>query len=208
MCGTPAVLHALYETNDLHPYVPPTPLQRDIATLIQRRHQVVKNRSAMQISLRHVAGCARSFKQLIKAFQTLIADIDAQLKALMAQVAELDTARARLASISGIGPLISTALAVRLSRVHYASSDARVAALGLDPRPRDSGQMVGRRCWSKHGNAEERRLMYIAAVSAFRTKLWRPVVDKLSQRGFSKIAVHCIIARKLLRIALAVWNFR
>ena len=194
------------ETGGCHPYVPPTALQRNIATLVQRRHQVMKNRTALRLSFSGVADCAKAFKKLLAAFDALLSDIDARLKALVGQDGPLEMGRARLATISGIGALNSTSLAVRLSRVDYANSDALVAALGLDPRPKDSGQFKGRRRLSKRGNPEERRLICMAAVSASHTPTWRPIFAKLLAKGHTKTAAYCIIARKLLRIALAVWK--
>jgi transposase len=194
------------ETAHCHPYAPPTALQRDITTLVQRRHQVMKNRTALRLSFSGISECTKAVNRLLTAFDRLLADIDARLQALVCQDERLAAGRARLATISGIGPLVSTALAVRLSRIDYATSDALVAALGLDPRPKESGQFKGRRHLSKRGNPEERRLICMAAMCACRTTLWRPILEKLLAKGHPKTAAYCIIARKLLRIALAVWK--
>jgi transposase len=196
----------LNETGQCHPYVPPTALQRDIATLVQRRHQVMKNRTALRLSFSGISDCTKAVNQLLAAFDRLLADIDARLQALVRQDERLAAGRARLATISGIGPLVSTALAVRFNRINYANSDALVAALGLDPRPRESGQFKGRRHLSKRGNPEERRLICMAAMCACRTAVWRPILEKLLAKGHPRTAAYCIIARKLLRIALAVWK--
>lgn len=194
------------ETAHCHPYIPPTALQRDITTLVQRRHQVMKNRTALRLSFNGIGDCTKAVKRLLVAFDELLADIDARLQALVSQDERLAAGRARLATISGIGPLVSTALAVRLSRIDYATSDALVAALGLDPRPKESGQFKGRRHLSKRGNPEERRLICMAAMCASRTTIWRPILDRLLAKGHPKTAAYCIIARKLLRISLAIWK--
>ena len=194
------------ESAQCHPYVPPTPTQQRIATLINRRHQVVKQRASVRMSFSDTRECAPQVKALIQAFTTLIAKLDAQIKAAIAQDAALESQRRRLMSIPGIGPLIGAALCMRMSRVDYANSDALVAAIGLDPRPVQSGQYDGVRRLSKRGNAEERRLIYMAALSACRHALWRSMRDRLLDKGLPSTAAYCVIARKILRVALAVWK--
>lgn len=194
------------ETEKCHPYVPLTAQQQMITTLIQRRHQVVKHRASLRMSFTGTMLCAKALAKLMSAFDTLIADIDAQLKALLAADEALNMRCKRLRSIQGIGPLVSAALAMRMSRVRYANSDALVAAVGLDPRPRDSGQYTGTRHLSKRGNPEERRLLYLAAVAACRNPLWKAIKTKLLLKGLPSTAVYCIVARKILRIAFSIWN--
>ncbi|MBK8569415.1 MAG: transposase [Nitrosomonadales bacterium] len=50
------------------------------------------------------------------------------------------------------------ALANNLERVFFHNADAFVVFTGFDPRANDSGNKIGRRCLSKHGPAELRRL--------------------------------------------------
>lgn len=194
------------ETDKSHPYVPMTAQQQAMTTLIQRRHQVVKSRASLRMSFTGTALCDKALSRLIRAFDNLIADIDSQLKALLAADEALKARCENLRSIQGVGPLISAALATRLSRVRYANSDALVAAVGLDPRPRESGQYTGTRHLSKRGNPEERRLLYLAAVCACRNPRWKTIRTALLHKGLPSTAVYCIIARKILRIAFAVWN--
>lgn len=198
--------YVLNEGASLHPYTPPTALQDTLALLIHRRHQFVKQRQSLRMSMAGLSLCKPQFDVLIQSFDALLAELDARITQTIAQDTELQAQRQRLCTICGIGPLVSASLTARLSRIPYANSDAFVAAYGMDPRPRDSGQYVGRRVLSKHGNPEDRRLIYLAAVSACNNPEWLAMRDKLVARGLSKIAAYCVIARKLLRIAFAVWT--
>ena len=148
--------------------------------------------------------CARN--KTLQSLAALIAEIDSELKRLFAAHAALDTRRKHLQSITGIGFLNSVALAHRFDRTEFANSDAVVAAYGLDPRPRDSGNKTGRRYLTKQGNAEDRRLIYLAAQSAVKTRLFKPAYQALLARGLATTQAIIIIARKLLRIAFAVWK--
>lgn len=49
-------------------------------------------------------------------------------------------------------------------------------------------------------------MLYLAAVAACRNPLWKVIQTKLLLKGLPSTAVYCIIARKILRIAFAVWN--
>ncbi|QID19573.1 IS110 family transposase [Nitrogeniibacter mangrovi] len=193
------------ETDELEPYEPPTVLQRSIRTLLHRRHQVVKQRAAMRLSCQHLDVSVRAtFTPLLNAFDQCLRNIDIKLRQMVRSDPTLHQLERNLRTIPGVGPLVGTALALRLSRHPYRNSDALVAALGMDPRPCQSGTSEGVRHLSKQGNGEERRLIYMAAVSACKTAHWRAKFENLLTRGNPTTAALCIIARKLLRIAFAI----
>ncbi|KQU72455.1 MULTISPECIES: IS110 family transposase [unclassified Rhizobacter] len=198
--------YVLNEAHRFHPYTTPSALQDRLHLLIQRRHQIVKQRASMRMSLADLPDCSTPLRTLFAALDAMLARIDALINLSFAGEPQLKAQRKRLRSINGFGPLVSAAVAARLSRVSYANSDAVVAAFGMDPRPRDSGTYQGTRKLSKLGNAEERRLIYCAAMSACRTPLFKAIHDKLLARGLSKIQAYCVIARKLLRIAFCLWR--
>ncbi|MNE23565.1 Transposase [compost metagenome] len=194
------------ETDQVHPFTPPSRAQRGIASLIRRRHLLVKQRAALRQSSRSEPWLQKAIQPLLTGYRCLLAELDEELETLLAQTPDLALQRQRLQSIAGIGPLVSLALSNRLSQTDYRRSDALVAAFGLDPRPRESGTYQGRRKLSKQGHPEDRRLIYLAAQGACRAGLWQTERTQWEARGLSKTAVNCIIARKLLRIAFAVWR--
>ena len=97
-------------------------------------------------------------------------------------------------------------LATLLTRVGFANSDAVVAYSGLDPRPEDSGSKRGKRKLSKKGDPQLRRQLYLCAMAATRSALFRPMYEALKGRGLPSTAALVVLARKLLRIAFAVWK--
>lgn len=194
------------EADQLHAYVPATPSQERVSTLVGRRAQLVKARAALKMSMQREFAKDATYCALMDNFEKMLAHIDGELRRLVAQDAALEARRKLLASIPGVGPLISAVLATRLSRVPYANSDALVAAIGYDPRPRQSGQYMGKRKLSKRGNPEERRLLYMAGVSGSGTAAWQPIYSKMLAKGFTITAARCIIARKILRVAFAIWQ--
>ena len=61
---------------------------------------------------------------------------------------------------------------------------------------------------SKRGPAELRRLLYIAAMAAVRTKLWKPVYGHYRAKGLSTTAALVIIARRIARTAWSVYTHK
>jgi transposase len=198
--------YVLNETAGCHPYVPPPAFYARMHLLIQRRRQVDKQRASLRMSLADFALCQAAVRAADDALKQLLASIDKQIEAEYRAEPELQARRKLLCSILGFGRLVSAAVAARLGRTPYANSDAVVAAYGMDLRVRDSGKFRGQRKLTKQGNAEERRLLYMAAVSACNNPLFHALRDRLLALGRTPIQAHCCIARKLLRIAFAVWS--
>ena len=198
------------EGDRLHPYTVPTAMQRTLRDLLSQRAGVVKHCGAIRQCLQATGGhgntaLKHAHQKALRSLQALIAELTSQLKAIVKADTVLEKKRAALQTIVGVGALNSLALTHRFDRTPFANSDAVVAAYGMDPRPKDSGNKVGRRCLTKQGNAEDRRLIYLAAQSAAKTKIFKPLYQALRAKGFATTEAIVIIARKLLRIAFAVW---
>jgi transposase len=193
-----------HEYRNLHPYQLPTELQVSLDDLIRRRHHLVVSRDAQRQCFAQISCKVRSLKALMRAFDRVIAEIDEQLQNLIAQDPTLATHASQLRTMVGFGPLLSTAMAHAITRRPFKNGDAFIAYIGYDPRVHDSGQLRGKRSLSKRGPAELRRLLFTAAMSACRTKLWRPIYERYRTRGFSTTATLTIIARKLARIAFSI----
>ena len=87
-------------------------------------------------------------------------------------------------------------------------ADAFVAFIGLDPRPDDSGKKTGRRRLSKRGDPELRRLLYVAAMSASRTRAWKPLYQRALARGLSRIEALVTLARHIARTAWSIYTHK
>jgi len=202
-----ARLIARYLANEhmnLHPYRLPTKIQAQIDELVGRRHKVVVAHGALRQSLVGVAQELKAYKKMMRALDSLLEEIDQLLAALIAQDEQLSPIAQRLRTMVGFGPLLSTTMAHALTRHPFKNADAVIAYIGYDPRPRDSGQKRGRRYLSKRGPAEMRRLLFTAAMSASKTKLWRPFYQRYRDRGLPSTAALIVLARKLARIAFSI----
>jgi transposase len=193
-----------HEYEKLHPYRLPTKIQAKLDELVGRRHKVVVAQGALRQSLIEVAKELKSYKKMMSSFEALLKEIDQQLASLIAQDEQLAPKARSLRTMVGFGPLLSTSMAHAITRHPFKHSDAFIAYIGYDPRPRESGQKKGRRYLTKRGPAEMRRLLFTAAMSASKTKLWRPFYQRYRDRGLPSTAALVILARKLARIAFSI----
>ena len=197
-----------HEHTNLYAWTPPTPEQREIDRLIKRRAKLSSLRQALGMSLKGVDGFAAELKALRKRFDQVVARIDQRIKALVDASPDRKQHVTHLRTIYGVGPVVSAALVNTLERVPLKSADAFVAFTGLDPRPDDSGQHRGKRRLSKRGPSELRRLLYLAALSAIKTKTWKPLYEHYRGKGLSSTAVVVILARRIARTAWSMFTYK
>jgi transposase len=191
----------------LHPFVLPRESVQQIDQLLRQRALLVDKRTAVRLALQDCP-IEQPLEQLEEGFSKALDLLDEQLERLIASDAAVHEDRKLLHTVIGLGKQSSALLASLLNRVQFTSADALVAYCGLDPRANDSGAKRGRRTLSKRGSPHLRRAMYLAAFGAARSKALNPVYQALRQRGFATTEAFVILARKLLRVAYAVWTSR
>jgi len=188
----------------LRPYEPPTPNQRHLDKLLRRRGKLTTIRTQLRQIGRSLPGVGNHLRNVIVQIDQLIDQITQR----MGQISRLDAQQAdlmrRLDAIPSVGTVTAIGLANLFQRVPLDSADRAIAFVGLDPRPCDSGKRRGRRKLTKHGPAELRRLLYLAAMSASKIKLWKPFYQRDRQRGLETTEALVILARRLLRTAWAI----
>lgn len=189
------------EHAELHSWEPPTARQELLDGFIGQRAQLVKYRTALRQSSQQRNGMEKTLAPVDKALGVAIAAIDAALRKATRAEPELESHVSRLKALPGVGPLVGIAMVNRLSAKPLRSADAAVAYVGLDPRTCESGTYKGRKKLSKRGDAEMRRLLYVAAMAAARHVAIAPVVAAWRGRGLSAIAAYNVLARKILRAA-------
>lgn len=190
----------------LRPWEPTPGRLVELRELHRARVQLADSCARLTMALEHVATLQEEGQALRAHFRQLMAQIDAKVAELLASDQQLVQGCKRLQTITGVGPQGAAVLATLLTRVGFANSDAVVAYAGLDPRPEDSGSKRGKRRLSKKGDPHLRRQLYLCAMAATRSVLFRPMYEALKGRGLPSTAALVVLARKLLRIAFAVWR--
>jgi len=190
----------------LHAYIAASPQQRALERLLKRRARLVTISGSLKQSLAGLSVLRREATLLMSRVDALIKRIDTLVQMMLRKSAAHWKTFCHLQSIVGIGPLAGAYLTNTFARLPFTKVDAFIAHTGLDPRPDDSGRKIGRRRLSKRGPSELRRLLFNCAMSAARTKLWRPFYEQQRAKGLSSTAALVILARKLARVAFAVFK--
>jgi transposase len=198
--------YAQREAGELRAWAPPSAELRRLDELVRRRGTLVKHLAAIRQSALDCAEMKTSMATLLDEFDTVIETLDSQIAQAAADL-DLDSEDfERITSVPGLGLLSGSVLLGLFQRLADRGADAVIAFLGLDPRPMDSGQKVGQRQLSKRGPAEWRRLLFNAAMSASRTRVWKPYYEHERAKGLSRTAALVVLARKLVRVAFGLFK--
>jgi transposase len=157
-------------------------------------------------SLGTISALKAQRETLLASLKRMSTQFDLLIAKELASVPALAALHRRLMSIVGVGPVVSAQLVACLARLRFRNVRAFIAYTGLDPRPDDSGEHRGARYLSKHGNALLRCLLFNGAMAAVRTKLFNPLYLQLRARGLASTQAIVIVARKLARIAFAIYK--
>jgi transposase len=199
-------LYLVHQKSQLRPWQPPPVALEQLRSLMRCRAQVVKASVKLRMTLQDTPILRKQAQAIAKQFEQTIKSIDQKMKDLVKEDAALLQGAERLRSIQGVGPLGATLLATLLARVPFVNADALVAYTGLDPRPTDSGKKQGVRRLSKRGDPQLRQQMWLCAMSASRCSGFKARYEALKLKGLPTTAAYVVIARKLLRIAFAIWH--
>ena len=191
------------EHDGLREYVPLSDDQRRLRTLVRRRWKLVGMRTQLAESFGSMSELKREVKALLARIDALIA----KLELLIDKQLEGNAGRARIATIKGVGPVVSAVLVADLDAHEFASADAFVAYYGLDPMPNDSGRRRGERKLSKQGQRLGRAMLYNAAMSAVTSTVWKPLYEQCQTRGLKKVQALIVVGRKIARTAWSIHRY-
>ena len=169
--------------------------------LLTLRKSVSTTISKFQQQQRELPSVADHLQALIDSLHEKLKSVDKEIADLIAESATFEAAQ-RFDAIPGFGPVTAAAMTSRLNRKSFSHPEEWVAYLGLDVRVHESGQRKGQLGLSKHGDAELRRLLFLAALANGRCKS-SPFKDQYERelaKGLSKTAALCAVARKLAKV--------
>jgi transposase len=199
---------ALYGLScDLAPYPLKSEMQEEIDQLLLARKGMSQSLCELQARQQELPRAAAALAPAVAALQTQLKAVDGQLASLTQQPALAVVQK--LQQVPGIGPVTATTLVSRLQGRAFNHSDQFVAYSGLDVRVRQSGQQRGELGLSKQGEAELRRLLYLAAQASLRAKdsPFKAQYDRERAKGLSSTAALCAIARKLARLSWSMVTY-
>lgn len=192
------------EARPLPLYPRPTPTLERTQQLLAARRGLSQSLSRLRQQSQELTLAAEFLAPVREQLQQQIQAIDAQLQALAdapEHAAELGTVQ-RLDAVPGIGIVTAAAVNACLQRCVFSHPDQFVAYVGLDITVRESGKKKGKREISQRGDAELRRLLYLAAQSNLRCKQ-SPFKDQYARekaKGLTHTGAVCAVARKLAKV--------
>jgi transposase len=198
--------YAQHERAKLRVWQPPAAPADTLSALLGRRQALVKARERLMQSLAEMPALKSERQTLLASFKRMIGNLELLIRAELARTPEMLALYRRLTGIVGVGKIVAAQLVACLTRLPFTRVASFIAYTGLDPRPDDSGERRGKRRLSKHGPALLRCLLYNAGMSAANSKLFKPLYLALRARGLQSTEAIVILARKLARIAFAVYK--
>ncbi len=181
-------------------------VQEELRRVHARREQVRAMLEAERKRAQVVSPRVRpSVERMIEALEQELGWLDAQSEALVAQDAELQAQEQVLQSAPGVGRVVAQGLLAFLPELGRLGSRPLARLAGLAPVAQESGSSVRRRRRLREGRGAVRRLLYLAALSEVRVDgKWRRVYEGLLERGLSRKAALCAVARRLLCVLNAM----
>jgi transposase len=198
--------YALHEHAKLIAWQPPPAATAKLAQLLQSRERLVHARQIVTQSLAGVSALSAQRCELATFFKRMIQNVELLMRVELAHAPQLAQLHRRLSSIVGVGFIVASELVVALTRLRFERVESFIAYTGLDPRPDDSGLRRGRRRLSKRGPRLLRTLLYNGAMAAAHSKVFKPLYQSLRSRGLHSTEAIVVLARKLARVAFALYR--
>lgn len=185
----------------------------ELRALVVRRRQLIGMLVAETNRHQQAAKVVRhNIVQTIKGLKRGVAEVERELKELLASSPAQQAKATMLEAVPGVGPQLTLTLIAELPELGKLGRRQIASLVGVAPHPHESGKFKGRRMiWGGRGRV--RTMLYMATLSAVRhNPVVRTFYRALLERGKSKKLALVACMRKLLIILNAIvrdsssWN--
>ncbi len=182
-----------------------SPRDRQMATLVQRRRQLIAMIVAEKNRLEHAtSGVRRDLLALVKVLERRVLKLDGCIDSAIAADTKKAETRRRLEGVPCIGPGIARTLIVDLPELGTLGRRQIASLVGIAPFANDSGKKSGHRR-IRAGRSGPRTALYLAAMNASRfNPVLKPMYERLVAAAKPPKVAYIAIARKLLTILNAM----
>jgi transposase len=178
--------------------------QEKMDHLLAARRGITEALARLNQQARELTHAAGPLNEAVAGLRKQQQALDRQIEQATKQEPSL-AAATPIREVPGIGLLTAATAVSRLAARSFGHPDQFVAFIGCDIKVRQSGLRKGEMGLSKQGDAELRRLFYLAAKSSIRAKgsPFAVQYEREQQKGLKKTAALCAVARKMARL---VWS--
>jgi transposase len=180
--------------------------QLELESLVTCRRQLLHVRTEQTNRRTSTPSTAarRAIDAVLKTVNRQIRQLDRKIAALIDSDDDMNRTSKILASVPGVGVVLSATLLAELAEIGTVGRQRLCALVGVAPFNRDSGKFKGKRA-IRGGRASVRGVLYMAAVAAMR---FNPVIKRfarrLKQAGKPNKVIIVACMRKLLSILNAM----
>jgi transposase len=169
--------------------------------LLRARRGLGKAMVSLQLQLAALPAAAEPLQRAIAALRQEQQVLDQEIATLTDDAAAFPQV-ARLEAVPGIGRLTAATVAACLQQKDFHHPDQFVAFVGLDVAVRQSGKRSGDVGLTREGDAELRRLLYLAALANVRCSQspFKALYEKHRAKGLPTTGAACAVARKLAKV--------
>jgi len=193
----------------LRPFPEKSPAVEQLQQLLRARRGLSKAITLLEQQRQALPQAAEALTRALTALHQERDTLDQQVQELVADQSRFATV-AELDRVHGIGPLTAATVAACLESKQFNHPDQFVAFIGLDIAVRQSGQRRGQIGLTREGDAELRRLFYLAALANVRCKHspFKTLYQQHRAKGLSGTAAACAVARKLARVCWSLVKYQ
>ena len=176
------------------------PKRRKLNGLAGRRDQLVAMRTQEKTRIKEADDddLKQNLQDHIDWLNAYIEDLERQIETLIEDDRDLTNQATLMRSVPGVGPVTATTLLALMPELGTRSRRTIAALAGLAPINADSGQYRGTRR-IRGGRRRVRKALYMAAVSAVRTKSrFKTTYQAMVEAGKPPKTALIAIARKIL----------
>lgn len=179
---------------------PPSPQQQALASLVQRRRQLIH---LVAIERNHTEHYTDRFRvrqagQLIRLLEKQIQQCDQAMAELIAQDSQLTHKAQRLKAIPGVGPVVALTVLAEMPELGKLTDQTAAALAGVAPYNRESGQQQKVRRIAG-GRRSVRTALYMATLSAVRhDRILKEFYTRLRTAGKKPLVAITACMRKLI----------
>lgn len=170
------MIYRFASQRNLRPTPAPSPEQRALADLLDRRHQLTSTLASEKNRTQKYNGPSRpiaaSLRRQVTSLTKEIARLEDAIRTLIEQSANLKMAVKIMSSVKGVGEVTAWSIIAYLTEIDQLNRNQLSALVGVAPFNDDSGSSSGRR-YIQGGRAKVRNALYMAAHVAAR---WNPVI--------------------------------